>query len=168
MALDQEKLNRFRAQKERLGGMLSDASEVINDLNMSSASENLDKLSKKVNNDAFKIQVIGTFKNGKSTFINSLLGEAVLPAYALPCTAVINEVKYGEKKEANLYFRNPLPDNLPKSISQKALAHMQKHNMKDVPPLRVDCSELEDYVVIPIGEDPREMLLESPYSSFAS
>lgn len=60
MALDQEKLNRFRAQKERLGGMLSDASEVINDLNMSSASENLDKLSKKVNNDAFKIQVIGT------------------------------------------------------------------------------------------------------------
>ena len=30
MALDQEKLNRFRVQKERLGGMLSDASEVIN------------------------------------------------------------------------------------------------------------------------------------------
>lgn len=48
MALDQEKLNRFRVQKERLGGMLSDASEVINDLNMSSASENLDKLSKKL------------------------------------------------------------------------------------------------------------------------
>lgn len=40
MALDQEKLNRFRVQKERLGGMLSDASEVINDLNMSSASGN--------------------------------------------------------------------------------------------------------------------------------
>ena len=163
MALDQEKLNRFRIQKERLGGMLSDASEVINDLNMSSASENLDKLSKKVNNDTFKIQVIGTFKNGKSTFINSLLGEAVLPAYALPCTAVINEVKYGENKEAILYFRNPLPENLPASISPKAFAHMQKHNMKDVPPLRIEYSELEDYVVIPMGEDPKEMLLESPY-----
>lgn len=75
MALDQEKLNRFRIQKERLGGMLSDASEVINDLNMSSASENLDKLSKKVNNDTFKIQVIGTFSNGKSTVINSLWGK---------------------------------------------------------------------------------------------
>lgn len=65
MALDQEKLNRFRIQKERLGGMLSGASEVINDLNMSSASENLDKLSKKVNNDTFKIQIIGTFSFGK-------------------------------------------------------------------------------------------------------
>lgn len=163
MALDQEKLNRFRVQRERLGGMLSNASEVINDLNMSSASDNLDKLSKKVNNDTFKIQVIGTFKNGKSTFINSLLGEAVLPAYALPCTAVINEVKYGEKKEAILYFRNPLPENLPASISQKALAHIQKHNMKDVPPLHIEYNELEDYVVIPMGEDPKEMLLESPY-----
>ena len=163
MALDQEKLNRFRVQRERLGGMLSNASEVINDLNMSTASDNLDKLSKKVNNDTFKIQVIGTFKNGKSTFINSLLGEAVLPAYALPCTAVINEVKYGEKKEAILYFRNPLPENLPASISPKALAHMQKHNMKDVPPLHIEYSELEDYVVIPMGEDPKEMLLESPY-----
>lgn len=163
MALDQEKLNRFRVQRERLGSMLFNASEVINDLNMSTASDNLDKLSKKVNNDTFKIQVIGTFKNGKSTFINSLLGEAVLPAYALPCTAVINEVKYGEKKEAILHFRNPLPENLPTSISQKALAHMQKHNMRDVPPLHIDYSELEDYVVIPMGEDPKEMLLESPY-----
>lgn len=163
MALDQEKLNRFRVQRERLGGMLCKASEVIKDLNMSTASDNLDKLSKKVNNDTFKIQVIGTFKNGKSTFINSLLGEAVLPAYALPCTAVINEVKYGEEKEAILYFRNPLPEKLPTSISQKALAHMQKHNMKNVPPLHIDYSELKDYVVIPMGEDPKEMLLESPY-----
>lgn len=163
MALDQEKLNRFRVQRERLGGMLSDASEVINDLNMSTASDNLDNLSKKVNNDTFKIQVIGTFKNGKSTFINALLGENVLPAYSWPCTAVINEVKYGEKKDAILYFRNPLPENLPASISQKALAHMQQHNMKDVPPLHIDYSELEDYVVIPMGENCKEMILESPY-----
>lgn len=163
MALNQEQLNRFRVQKERLGGMLSDASEVINDLNMSSASENLDKLSKKVNNDTFKIQVIGTFSNGKSTVINSLLGEEVLPAYALPTTAVINEVKYGDNKEAILYFRDPLPENLPASLSVKALEHMKKHGMKNIPPLRISYNEIEDYVVIPMGEDPKEMLLESPY-----
>lgn len=163
MALDQEKLNHFRVQKEHLGDMLSQTSDVISELNLPKDGENLDKLSKKVNNDTFKIQVIGTFKNGKSTFINSLLGEEVLPAYALPCTAVINEVKYGEKKEAVLYFRNPLPDNLPTSISPKALSHMEKYGKIDVPPLHINYSELEDYVVIPMGEDPKEMLLESPY-----
>jgi len=163
MALDQEKLNRFRVQREHLGDMLSQTSDVVNKLNLPKDSENLEKLSKKVNNDTFKIQVIGTFKNGKSTIINSLLGEEVLPAYALPCTAVINEVKYGEKKDAVLYFRNPLPDNLPTSISPKALSHMEKFGKKDVPPLHNNYSELEDYVVIPMGEDPKEMLLESPY-----
>lgn len=163
MALNQEQLNRFREQKERLGSMLSDSAEVISELNMTSASENLNKLSDKVNNDTFKIQVIGTFKNGKSTFINSLLGEAVLPAYALPCTAVINEVKYGEEKEAILHFRNPLPAKLPESISPKALSHMQANGMENVPPLKIAYDEIEDYVCIPIGSDPREMLLESPY-----
>ena len=163
MALNQEQLNRFREQKERLGSMLSDSAEVISELNMTSASENLNKLSDKVSNDTFKIQVIGTFKNGKSTFINSLLGESVLPAYALPCTAVINEVKYGEEKEAILHFRNPLPEKLPESISPKAMSHMQAHGMENVPPLKIGYDEIEDYVCIPMGSDPTEMLLESPY-----
>lgn len=163
MALDQEKLNPFRVQREHLGSMLSQAAGVVNDLNMTSASENLEKLSQKVNNDTFKIQVVGTFSNGKSTVINSLLGEEVLPAYALPTTAVINEVKYGEKKEAILHFRNPLPEVLPSSLSPKAMEHMKQHGMQNVPPLRINYNEIEDFVVIHIGEDPQEMLMESPY-----
>ena len=163
MALNQESLNKFRVQRERLGGMLSEASEVIQELNMTSVGENLAKLAKKVNDDTFKIQVVGTFKNGKSTFINSLLGEAVLPAYALPCTAVINEVKYGAEKKAVLYFRNPLPEKLPASISDKALQHMKAHNMQNVPTLTIPYTEIEEYVTIPMGMDATEMLLESPY-----
>lgn len=163
MALDQEKLNKFRIQREHLGSMLSTTADITTELNMSSDSDNLSKLSTKVNNDTFKIQVIGSFKNGKSTFINSLLGEDVLPAFSWPTTAVINEIKYGEKKEAVLHFRNPLPDNLPISISQDALAHIEKHGRKNVPPLHIEYSELGEYVVIPMGEDAKEMLLESPY-----
>lgn len=163
MALDQEKLNRFRIQREHLGVMLSQASEVVSNLNMTTASENLGQLSQKVNNDTFKIQVVGTFSNGKSTVINSLLGEEVLPAYALPTTAVINEVKYGEKKEAILHFRNPLPEVLPSSLSPKAMEHMKKYGMKDIPPLHINYNEIEDFVVIHMGENPQEMLMESPY-----
>ncbi len=163
MPLNQEQIRKFHEQRKRLGQMLADSSEVITELNMTSAGENLKKLSTKVNNDTFKIQVIGTFKNGKSTFINALLGEPVLPAYALPCTAVINEVKYGAKKRAVLYFRNPLPEVLPATISPKAMSHMRAYGMKDVPPLEIDYHEIEDYVTIPMGEDPTELLLESPY-----
>lgn len=163
MALNHEELNKFRIQKEKLGDMLSEAATVVNELNMTSAGENLEQLGKKVNNDTFKIQVIGSFKNGKSTFINSLLGEEVLPAYALPCTAVINEVKYGEEKRAILHFRNPLPEKLPESISSKAMLHMKEHNMQDVPAIEVPYTEIENYVTIPMNMDATEMLLESPY-----
>ena len=40
---------------------------------------------------------------------------------------------------------------------------MKKHGMKNIPPLHISYNEIEDYVVIPMGEDPKEMLLESPY-----
>ena len=40
---------------------------------------------------------------------------------------------------------------------------MEKHSNSNVPPLVIDYNEIEDYVVIPMGEDPKEMLMESPY-----
>lgn len=44
----------------------------------------------------FVIAVVGEFKRGKSTLVNALLGEAVLPTGALPLTAVATELAFGE------------------------------------------------------------------------
>ena len=154
---------KFKERQIELADMLNDSAEVISELNMNQFQENLKQLGMKVQNDTFKIQVVGTFKNGKSTFINSFLGEEILPAYALPTTAVINEVKWGEDKKAVIHFRNPLPEKLPSGIPEKAMAHMSKFNMQNIPPLEIPYDEIEDYVVIPFDKDPTEMLLESPY-----
>lgn len=153
----------FKEKQTELAGMLGEASDVIADLNMQQFRDNLKKLSDKVQNDSFKVQIVGTFKNGKSTFINSLLGEEVLPAYALPCTAVVNEVKWGEEKKAIVHFRNPLPDKLPSGIPEKAKQHMQKFNMKDIPPIEISYDEIEKYAVISIGHGKEELEYESPY-----
>lgn len=154
---------KFKERQIELADMLNDSAEVISELSMNQFQENLKQLGVKVQNDTFKIQVVGTFKNGKSTFINSFLGEEILPAYALPTTAVINEVKWGEDKKAVIHFRNPLPEQLPSGIPDKAMAHMSKFNMQNIPPLEIPYDEIEDYVVIPFDKDPTEMLLESPY-----
>lgn len=153
----------FRAQQAKLAELLGIARKEIDALNLPQQVATLEALEKKVRSDSFKIQVTGTFKNGKSTFINAFLGEDVLPAYALPCTAVINEVRYGKEKKAVLYFRDPLPDKLPKDVPKPVLAHMQKHDMKAVPPVVIPYDQIERYVVIPMGADPSQMLLESPY-----
>ncbi len=153
----------FQTQQQEFAKLLSASSQVIDTLGMRKRRDDLARMAEKTGSDTFKIQVVGTFKNGKSTFINAILGEEVLPAYSLPCTAVINEVKYGQVKRAVLHFRDPLPSVLPSAIPAAALAHMQKHGMKKVPPLEIPYSQIESYVVIPMGEDPRQMLLESPY-----
>lgn len=152
----------YKKNQQELAEILKDASAVTSELNMSKEKE-LAELSDKTQNDTFKIMVTGTFKNGKSTFINALLGEEILPAYALPCTAVINEVKYGTEKKAILYFRNPLPDPLPEKLAEKAVRHMDRYKGKRIPPLEIPYDEIEDYVVIPMGADEKQMKLQSPY-----
>ena len=83
----------------------------------------------------------------------------------MPCTAVINEIKYGETKKAILNFRNPLPETLLSDIPAATLAHMRAHDMKDVPPMEIDYDRISDYVTIPVNGDRDEISLKSPYLS---
>lgn len=156
---------KFKNEKNTIVGLINESAEVVNDISLTQYAEGLNTLSKKVDSDSFKIQIVGTFKNGKSTFINALLGEDILPSKVLPCTAVINEVKYGDTKKAILHFRNPLPETLLSDIPEATLAHMKKHGMTNVPPMEIEYDRIEDYVTIPINGDPEEISLKSPYLS---
>ncbi len=154
---------KFKKRRDELTDVFSQTADIMQRLNMIQLEKKLSDLRDKIKRDTFKIQIVGNFKNGKSTFINSFLGESVLPAYALPCTAVINEVKYGTEKRAVVHFKNPLPKTLPSELSPAVLKHINTHLPGSVPPIEVDYDKIEDYVVIPVGKDPRDMLLESPY-----
>lgn len=155
----------FREKKDELVRLIRESSGIIDDISLAQYAEGLRQLGQKVDNDTFKIQIVGTFKNGKSTFINALLGEDILPTKALPCTSVINEIKYGESKKAILNFRNPLPETLLSDIPTATLNHMKAHGMKDVPPMEIEYDRISDYVTIPLDGDPDEISLKSPYLS---
>lgn len=155
----------FKQRKDELVSMIKESSEIIDGISLTQSAEGLRQLGLKVDNDSFKIQIVGTFKNGKSTFINALLGEDILPTKIVPCTAVINEIKYGESKKAILNFRNPLPETLLSDIPAATLAHMEAHGMKNVPPMEIDYNRISDYVTIPVDGDPVEISLKSPYLS---
>ena len=85
----------MKQKKSKIMHSLIDLAGIVDNLNEMGLAINgsaLLDLKKKLESDNFKVLVIGEFKNGKSTFINSLMGDKVLPAYSTPCTAVINEV----------------------------------------------------------------------------
>ncbi len=158
-----DQLKEFAARQKRLTGIIQEASGLVQKLDMEHCAQTLQQLRQKISSDAFKIMVMGNFKNGKSTFINALLGQEILPAYAVPTTAIINEIKYGEKPKAILHFLNPLPEKMYDGIPEKALTHMRRFKMKDVPPIEMPVDEIEDYVVIPMGMEHKEAIKQSPF-----
>lgn len=58
--------------------------------------EKTDEMLKEINNFRVVIPVIGRFNAGKSSLINCLLGEDLLPTDIIPETAIAAEIKYGE------------------------------------------------------------------------
>ena len=157
-----KQMQAFGQQKTALEKLINESADLVKELDLMQHFSTLTTSAQKLSSDSFKVMVLGQFKTGKSTFINSFLGDEILPAYATPCTAVINEVKYAEKKRAILYFKDTLPKSIPSAIPQKILDHMRKHSGK-VPPIDIPFDEIEDYVVIPMGKEIKESLLESPY-----
>ncbi|HEX7180755.1 MAG TPA: dynamin family protein [Thermoanaerobaculia bacterium] len=128
-------------------------------------ARSLARLRSRLDADRFRVMVLGEFKRGKSTMINALLGEEVLPAYAVPCTAVINEIKWGEDKRAVLHFRHPLPTLAPALLPREVVDHLRRAGDQPAPPLAVPIERLESYVVIPEPEkDQEESVAETPYA----
>ena len=94
-------------QLEDASGKLG-LSPVITDLN--AASQNL-------SSEVFRLLVLGDMKRGKSTFLNALMGENLLPTDVNPCTAVLTILRYGPQKRVTVYFND---ERSPESLSFEA------------------------------------------------
>jgi len=68
----------------------------IDDLKL--ASENL-------KSGVFRLLVLGDMKRGKSTLLNALIGENLLPSDVNPCTALLTVLRYGPEKKVTVYFK---------------------------------------------------------------
>ena len=56
--------------------------------------------------EQFHMVVVGEFSRGKSTFVNALLGQQILPVSKSPTTAIISKIVYGDKPEFILHYKN--------------------------------------------------------------
>jgi len=66
----------------------------------------ISQLLEKLRQNRFHLVVLGAFKRGKSTLINALLGEAILPTAVVPLTSVVTILGYGEKLGIEVHFHN--------------------------------------------------------------
>ncbi len=67
----------------------------------------------KLADNKFNLVVMGEFKRGKTSFINALLGEAVLPMAVVPLTSIITELIYGDIPSAEVIFEDGQRKTIP-------------------------------------------------------
>ncbi|GJD19162.1 hypothetical protein RIVM261_041180 [Rivularia sp. IAM M-261] len=82
-------------------------------LGLENTIADLSLVSKNLRENEFRLLVLGDMKRGKSTFLNALIGEKVLPTDVNPCTAVLTVLSYGDEKQVTVYFNDGRqPDTL--------------------------------------------------------
>ncbi|MBF1990836.1 dynamin family protein [Fischerella thermalis] len=69
----------------------------------------LNNVSKNLRQGVFRLLVLGDMKRGKSTLLNAIIGEKILPTGVNPCTAVLTIVRYGENKQVTIHFNDNKP-----------------------------------------------------------
>ncbi|MEO1376008.1 MAG: dynamin family protein, partial [Cyanobacteria bacterium J06635_10] len=68
--------------------------------------EDIKVASKNLREGVFRLLVLGDMKRGKSTFLNALIGERLLPSDVNPCTAVLTILRYGAEKTVTVHFND--------------------------------------------------------------
>lgn len=74
-------------------------------------AERVGRLAQKLQENEVTIAVIGQFKRGKTTLVNSMLGRDILPVGIVPVTAAVTRIRYGEES-ARVYFTNGLSEEV--------------------------------------------------------
>lgn len=75
-------------------------------LSLSRDIEDITVASKNLSQGVFRLLVLGDMKRGKSTFLNALIGDNLLPSDVNPCTAVLTILRYGLEKKVTIYFND--------------------------------------------------------------
>jgi len=66
----------------------------------------LNDLSNRFSKGRFHLAVLGQFKRGKSTLLNALMGEPILPVGVVPLTAVPTFIQFGEDQKIRVRYQD--------------------------------------------------------------
>ncbi|SDM48592.1 Dynamin family protein [Geoalkalibacter ferrihydriticus] len=97
--------------------ILERARDCLSDLGVAyeAPHRDLDMLQQRLAEGRFHLAVMGQFKRGKSTLLNALLGEDLLPTDILPATSIPTYILAGDAVQVRVYFSGgePARDFLP-------------------------------------------------------
>lgn len=106
-ALERETMNKTVIER------LTDSKELLKRSGICEESiKKIDNLQTKLKNKELTISVIGQFKRGKTSFINTILKDNILPVGIIPVTSVVTKIQYGSGY-ATVLFKDSHDETVP-------------------------------------------------------
>ena len=107
--MNDDNLNNFSSYRKLVIEVCADLSKLegyCGELGLASNLEMIREVKDRVSNQSFSIAIVGEFKRGKSTLINALMGQEILPTDILPCSATLNRITYAVTPSVKVRFRD--------------------------------------------------------------
>ncbi|MEG4572189.1 dynamin family protein [Microcoleus sp. N3A4] len=84
-------------------------------------TEEVTKISRKLESQRFRVAVVGEFSKGKSTLLNALLGEEIQPVRDIPCSGTVTVLKYGPQQRVICKYKDGREEEIsPQKYKEKA------------------------------------------------
>lgn len=111
-------LESYRQTQARLLKVLEDMRHLKRDNLDDALVGRVDELAEKIRQSAFYLVVLGEFKRGKSTLVNAILKDNILPTAVVPLTSIVTMIRYGPQEEILVRFK----DGRTEAIDRRRLA----------------------------------------------
>ena len=111
---------------------LSRLAEIAAGLGEPSATEDIRQLVSRVQEGRFFVACVGQFKRGKSTLLDALVGEEILPTGVVPVTTVPTVLRYGAQRTARVLIDGEWKTIRPEDLSQYVSEELNPENRKRV------------------------------------
>lgn len=101
------------------------------------------------------VAILGQFKAGKSSFINSLIGQPILPVGVIPVTTVITRLKYGDMARAVVvHFDGAVTEVDIAGVDEFISEAKNPANKKNVEVVDIELPSLESYPGLRLVDTP--------------
>lgn len=105
--------------------------------------------------ETIDVAVLGNFKAGKSSFLNNLMGEDILPVGVLPLTAIITRLRYGKSVNATVQFLDGASRQVPVAEVGNYIAESENpKNAKRVFDVLIETPALKPYAGLQFIDTP--------------
>lgn len=139
--------NQDSSVAERFGSITNLVADICQQFGINTLSPQVEACQRLISEqETIDVVVFGNFKAGKSSFLNNLMGQNILPVGVLPLTAIITRLRSGDSVKAKVQFLDGTSQDVPVAEVGNYIAEAKNPgNAKRVADVLIQTPSLERY-----------------------